>query len=492
MQYWTASPAAARIGLFAGTGEMDLMHWFTDHPGGGGLRHLAIPKLLERLDALCEGTIAVDTEARIVWCNDKYLHMLGYTDPQSLLGRDVEDIIPNSLMRQVVKTGEPILLDLMAFGSDTFVVSRLPLTGPDGKVIGAVGICLYDKLHHLKPLLGKFSQLQDELAETRRLLVQDRRPRYTLASYVGNSPASLEVKRQARRAAQLGSTVLLLGETGTGKELLAQAIHASSERAGQPFIAVNAAAIPEALLESEFFGAAPGAYTGADKRGRDGKFKLAHGGTLFLDEVGDMPLQVQAKLLRVLQEQEVEPLGSNKVIKVDVRIIAATSIDLVQALAQGRLRRDLYYRLNVLSITLPPLRERLADLEALCEGALEQIVERTGMGRRELTPGALQRLAGYDWPGNVRELRNVLEKAVLHSDNRRLVADDFDTILPRAQGAARPAPATVQPLAQAVAAAERGAIEAALLAAGGKKTEAARLLGISRATLYEKMAQLQL
>jgi transcriptional regulator with PAS, ATPase and Fis domain len=205
-----------------------------------------------------------------------------------------------------------------------------------------------------------------------------------------------------------------------------------------------------------------------------------------------MPLQIQAKLLRVLQEQEVEPLGSNKVIKVDVRIIAATSIDLVQALAQGRLRRDLYYRLNVLSITLPPLRERIADLEALCEGALEQIAERTGMARRELTPGALQRLGGYDWPGNVRELRNVLEKAVLHSDNRRLVADDFDTILPRLAAAKTGAPGLVQPLAQAVAAAERGAIEAALAAAGGKKTEAARLLGISRATLYEKMALLQL
>ncbi|NRR34155.1 sigma 54-interacting transcriptional regulator [Oxalobacteraceae bacterium] len=469
---------------------MDLTELFTKNPDG--LKQLAAPALLHRLGDICEGTIAVDAQARIVWLNDKYLHMLGFSDPQALLGRDVEEFIPHSLLRQVVTTGEAILLDLMAFGSETFVVTRLPLTDSTGKIIGAVGFCLYEKLHHLKPLLGKFSRLQEELAETRRQLVENRRPRYTLASYVGNGPASLEVKRQARRAAQLDTTVLLLGETGTGKELLAQAIHASSDRAAQAFIAVNAAAIPETLLEAEFFGVAAGAYTGADKRGREGKFKLAHGGTLFLDEVGDMPLQIQAKLLRVLQEQEIEPLGSNKVIKVDVRIIAATSINLQQSVAQGRFRSDLYYRLNVLSINLPPLRDRSTDLEALCESALEQITERTGMPRREITQSALQRLAAYDWPGNVRELRNVLEKAVLHSDSKRLVAEDFATILPQGMSLLSTFAQEVQPLAQVVAEAERKAITAALQAAGGKKIAAAQLLGISRATLYEKLAQLKL
>jgi transcriptional regulator with PAS, ATPase and Fis domain len=193
-------------------------------------------------------------------------------------------------------------------------------------------------------------------------------------------------------------------------------------------------------------------------------------------------------LLRVLQEQEIEPLGSNKIIKVDVRIIAATSIDLNKFVASGRFRSDLYYRLNVLTITLPPLRERLSDLDALCESALEQIVERTGMPRREMTPSALQRLGDYAWPGNVRELRNVMEKAVLHSDNRRLVADDFAGILPPAAQRFIQSSKGVQSLAQAVAEAERVAITAALQAAGGKKLMAAQLLGISRATLYEKLA----
>src|SRR5204862_1408177 len=196
-------------------------------------------------------------------------------------------------------------------------------------------------------------------------------------SFVGSSPAAVEVKRQARRAGMSSSPVLLLGETGTGKELLAHAIHAGSSRASGPLVSVNIAAIPDTLLEAEFFGVAPGAYTGADRKGRDGKFKLADGGTLFLDEIGDMPLALQTKLLRVLQEQEVEPLGSNQVVRVDVRIIAATSRDLPAMVADGRFRADLFYRLNVLPIRLPALRERMADLEALIEALADDIARRS-------------------------------------------------------------------------------------------------------------------
>ena len=459
-----------------------------------GLKAVAMRSLFERLDAQCDGAMAVDRDGRIVWMSDKYLHMLGHSDQATVLGQPVENIIPHSLLRQVVSTGEPILLDLMAFGSETFVVTRMPIIDSAGTVIGAVGFCLYDKLHYLKPLLGKFEKLQDELAETRRQLVENRRTRYTLAHYVGSSPACMLVKQQARRAAQLDTTVLLLGETGTGKELLAQAIHASSDRCSKPFIAINTAAIPEALLEAELFGAAAGAYTGADRRGRDGKFKRADGGTLFLDEIGDMPLQMQAKLLRVLQEQEVEPLGANHVIKVNVRIIAATSIDLKQFVDSGRFRSDLYYRLNVLSISLPPLRERVSDLDVLCADALEQMAEHTGMARRHIAPCGLARLAAHDWPGNVRELRNVLEKAVLLSDARELCAEQLQPILPALRSDAELAGTarTWRSLADIIAEAERNAIRTALQASGGKKTKAAQMLGIARATLYEKIAALKI
>jgi transcriptional regulator with PAS, ATPase and Fis domain len=457
--------------------------------GAGEIRRLAMQTLFERLDSLCEGAIAVDLNARVVWMNDKYAKKLGLASVEAALGREVEEVIPNSLMRQVVQSGEPILLDIMEFGEEQFVVTRMPLNDERGRVIGAIGFVLYDRLQYLKPLVTKFAQMQSELTSAQRRIAEGRRARYTFASLVGASPACVELKRQARRAAQLDATVLLVGETGTGKELLAHAIHAASPRADKPFIAMNVAAVPETLMEAEFFGAAPGAYTGADRKGREGKFKLADGGTLFLDEVADMPMAVQAKLLRALQEQEIEALGSNKVLKVDVRVITAASVELQELVRQGRFRSDLYYRLNVLSIKLPPLRERLQDLEALCELILAQIAERSGTPQREVSAEALAALGGYAWPGNIRELRNVLERAVMMSDARRLEPGDFASVLP---AVGKQTQAATRSLAQAVADTERAAIAAALEATHGNKSLAAQALGVSRATLYEKMAQLGL
>jgi transcriptional regulator with PAS, ATPase and Fis domain len=460
--------------------------------GADEIRRLAMQTLFERLDSLCEGAIAVDLNARVVWMNDKYAKKLGLASAEEALGREVEEVIPNSLMRQVVQSGEPILLDIMEFGEEQFVVTRMPLDDEHGRVIGAIGFVLYDRLQYLKPLVTKFAQMQSELSSAQQRIAEGRRARYTFASLVGASPACVELKRQARRAAQLDTTVLLLGETGTGKELLAHAIHAASPRAQKPFVAMNVAAVPETLMEAEFFGAAPGAYTGADRKGREGKFKLADGGTLFLDEVGDMPMAVQAKLLRALQEQEIEPLGSNRMVKVDVRVITATSLNLEERVKQGRFRSDLYYRLNVLSIRLPPLRERLQDLDALCELILAQIAERTGLPQREMSHEAIAALAAYNWPGNIRELRNVLEKASMLSESRRLQTRDLAAVLPVFAQPDTGAAASLRSLAQVVADAERAAIRAALQAAHGNKSLAAQALGVSRGTLYEKLAQLGL
>ncbi len=309
----------------------------------------AAQSLFDQLNRMCEGCIAVDAEARVIWINGKYLTMLGLERADEAIGRPIEDVIPHSLMRQVVHSGEPLLLDIMEFGARSFVVMRMPLFDAAGAVIGAIGFVLYDRPDFLRPLVAKFSRLQAELREAERELAEERRPRYSLSGYIGTSPATLETKRKVRRAAQQRTTVLLTGETGTGKEMLAHAIHQASDRARAPFIAINVAAVPEALLEAEFFGAVAGAYTGAD-RGRDGKFRIKDDGTLFLDEIGDMPLPLQAKLLRVLQEGEFEPLGSDRIVTVDVRIIAATRVDLAALVAEGRFRADLYYRLNVLQI----------------------------------------------------------------------------------------------------------------------------------------------
>jgi transcriptional regulator with PAS, ATPase and Fis domain len=465
-------------------------------PTPDAIRDRAVRSLFQMLESICEGAIIVDRQARIVWISDKYLATLGLAHADVALGRVVEEVIPTSLMRQVVETGEPILLDIMEIHGQSLVVTRLPMRDEDGAITGALGFVLFDRPQYLKPLMSKFVRLQRDLAAAQRALAEQRRPKYTLSSFVGTSAACLEVKRQARRAAQLDTTVLLQGETGTGKELLAHAIHTVSNRAEGPFIGINLAAVPETLLEAELFGVSPGAYTGAERRGRDGKLKLADGGTLFLDEVGDMPLVLQSKLLRVLQEQEFEALGSNRVVKVDVRVIAATSRDLQQLVQEGRFRSDLYYRLNVLRINVPPLRERLDDLPALCEVMLERIAERTGLPLRELTPEALVALNAHAWPGNVRELRNVLEQVMMMTEGPRLAAADFAGVLPAAAvypvPGRRPGPrVTVQRLAEAVAQAERVAIAEALQSTGGNKVAAAQLLGISRATLYERIAVLR-
>jgi transcriptional regulator with PAS, ATPase and Fis domain len=456
---------------------------------------VGMQSLLDLFDDSCEGTLAVDDQGQVAWINDKYAAFLGLKSPEDALGKPVEEVIPNSRMREILQTGKPILLDIMMIREQPLVVMRIPLKDDAGKVIGAIGFALYDRLQRLKPLVSKFAELQWALANTQKELAQLRHTKYSISSFVGVSPVSLELKHRARRAAQLDTTVLLLGETGSGKELLAHGIHAASGRAGKPFVGINIAAVPETLLEAEFFGVSPGAYTGADRKGRDGKFKVADGGTLFLDEVGDMPLQVQAKLLRVLQEQEIEPLGSNKITKVDVRVIAATSHDLKQLVADGKFRSDLYYRLNVLPIALPPLRERRADLDALCEHLLEQIAKRTGMPQRELAPCARAALAAYNWPGNVRELRNALEQAGMLTDNISLKAENFAAFLPIATEGALPSdhvdttqPAcAVRPLAEAVAEVESKLIKSALDSTGGNKALAARMLGISRATLYQKI-----
>jgi transcriptional regulator with PAS, ATPase and Fis domain len=297
-----------------------------------------------------------------------------------------------------------------------------------------------------------------------------------------------DVKEQGRRAAERDATVLLLGETGTGKELMAHAIHGASRRADKPLVSLNAAAIPETLLEAELFGVEPGAYTGAGTKPRPGKFQLADGGTLFLDEVGDMPLTLQAKLLRVLQEGEVEPVGSNKLCSIDVRVIAATSRDLKAMVDAGSFRADLYYRLNVLPIRLPPLRERPEDLPALCEALLEQIAEKTGEPVKSVAAAGLARLGAYHWPGNVRELGNALQLAAARHDVRQLGPEHFDDLPLTTPVAAVPPEGGVRPLRDAVAAAEKAEIVRALAAAHGVKLNAAKLLSISRAQLYEKLA----
>ncbi len=480
---------------------------------------LAARSMFDLFANASQGMILVDRQARVVWINDQYkrfLPALGFERVEDFVGHPVASVVQNTQMHQVLETGKPILIDLLTNRAGTFVVSRIPLRDNSGEVIGALGIVLFDHAEtSLQPLVGKFALLQRDLDDARRELASQRinqknsqrmgqrQSRYTFASFVGASAPAVEVKRQARRAAQSSSPVLLLGETGTGKELLAHAIHASSARADSPFISLNIAAVPDTLLEAEFFGVAPGAYTGADRKGRDGKFRLAHGGTLFLDEIGDMPLGLQAKLLRALQEGEIEPLGSNKLIPFDARVIAATSRDLNKLVREGNFREDLFYRLNVLPIRVPPLRERREDIAALVEVLGEDMSLRSGEQPPELSAEALALLSAQLWRGNIRELRNVLEQATMRSDSHRILPLHLQAVLSES-GVEQLAPVAlaklpvlattrvvepVRPLAEQVAALERQAIASAMAVSGGNKVVAAKMLGISRAKLYGRIGE---
>ena len=305
----------------------------------------------------------------------------------------------------------------------------------------------------------------------------------------GKSDAMQRVYDLIKQVAPTSSTILITGESGTGKELAARAIHKASPRHDKPFISINCPAIPDGLMESELFGHERGAFTGADQR-RKGKFELADGGTLLLDELGDLPGPLQAKLLRVLQEGQIERVGGSKSIRVDVRIISCTAKDLTAEVEAGRFRRDLLYRLRVIPLKMPPLREHREDIAGLCQVLLQEFNDQHG---RSLTIGeeAVHHLQHYDFPGNVRELRNIMERASVLCRGTEITPEDLPHEITRI-AAGQSAQAPYLSLCDNMAIAEKGFIRQALLASGGNRTEAARLLGISRKNLWEKMRQLHL
>ncbi len=311
--------------------------------------------------------------------------------------------------------------------------------------------------------------------------------RHSYSSIIGKSKPMQEVFDLIRLVADSEASVLVHGESGTGKEMVASAIHFNSRRRTKPYIRVSCASLPESLIESELFGYEKGAFTGAGER-RIGRFEAASGGTLFLDEIGELPLSFQIKLLRVLQERQIERLGSNRPIDVDVRIVSASQRPLEEEIQGGRFREDLYFRVNTVSIHLPPLRDRREDIPLLVQAFLHEFANERGREIEGFTDEVMELFDGYPWPGNVRELRNVVERAVLFCRGDRITVDELPASLrgDESSRARRRAPA-VRSLQQAVEQAETEAIRAALDATDGRRAEAAELLGISRKTLWEKM-----
>jgi DNA-binding NtrC family response regulator len=342
----------------------------------------------------------------------------------------------------------------------------------------------------LKIVLEQIASRNETLREVRALRRQ-LQERGTFGAMIGASLEMRKIYQVIEQAAPTAASVLVTGESGTGKELVAQTIHQLSPRASQPFVPLNCAAIPDTLLESELFGHEKGAFTGAIAR-RQGAFELAHRGTLFLDEIAEMTPVTQAKLLRVLQERSFRPLGGTREQSVDIRVIAATNVDPAEAVRQGKLREDLFYRLNVFAIALPPLRDRKDDIPLLAQAFIREFNARNARSIAGVSDEAMRRLERHDWPGNVRELRNVMERSTIVAKGPFIEAADLPPLTnPAAAGPAAGAPPAGLTPGTTVDEAERQLIEVTLQHTGGNKTRAAEMLGISLKTLHNKLNRMK-
>jgi len=455
--------------------------------------------LEEVLSGAGEWMVVVDASGIVTMISEEYAKFNGTTVADAV-GKHVTQVIENTRMHTVVKTGTAEIGERMTIHGRSLIVNRIPLKDND-RVIGAYGRVVFKTVEQLRELASRMNLLESKVKYYEEELTHLRGVRYTFGSIVGAGASISAAKEEAERASRTDSTVLLRGETGTGKELFAHAIHAAGPRRAGPFIKLNCAAVPAELLESELFGYEEGAFTGARRGGKPGKFELAAGGTLFLDEIGDMPLPMQAKLLRVLQEKEVDRVGGTGSRRVDLRLIAATARNLEKMVGQGTFRADLYYRVNVIPIRIPPLREHPEDLGAIAEAFLARLSADTGERIRGISAELLDVLRANPWPGNVRELQNGLERAVAMSPGETLRPEHFPAHLlrfahgvrtegaPGATGADAEERSAKGPgsLASVKAEAERSAILSALAAVGGNRTRAAELLRIHRVKLHEKI-----
>lgn len=428
------------------------------------------------LQNLRDAVLAVDCDHRITSINPAMSQVLGMSRLQAV-GRDLDDIEPSLNLRPTLRTGLETVSELITIRDTDWIVNRTVIRS-NTQVLGAV-TTLYD---------ARNIQSADTALRSQRLANRASRARYRFEQMQGSSPAFTAMLQKAQRYARSDSNVLITGESGTGKEMLAQAMHSASGRRDRPFIATNCAAFPESLLESELFGYEEGAFTGARKGGKPGLFEAAHTGTLLLDEIGDMPLSLQTRLLRVLQEKEVWRLGATRPVPVDVRVMACTHRSLDWLVEQGSFRSDLYYRLNILRVQLPALRERREDIVPLLRTATA--IKSSGLPEGMDLDAALlplhQAVCAYEWPGNIRELQNIAERLAVYLAQYSVNSDiDYDglrlecgEIFSETGGDSPPG--------------KRDALLQALAAHGGKRAETASALGVSRATLWRWLRDLGL
>jgi len=435
------------------------------------------------VDNLQIGVIISDREGRIIYINDTYARFLGI-NPKKEIGKHATDVIANTRLHIVAQTGQMEINYPHQFKEHGFLVHRVPIKEGD-QVIAVVGLVLFDSASTASRLAEEVSYLMSKVHLYENELLSLRSTRYTMDSIVGKSKLMTALKWQAVKAAATGLPVVIVGESGTGKELFAQAVHNASPRKFHPFIRVNCAAIPRELFESELFGYDKGAFTGAKASGKPGKIELAHHGSLFLDEIGDLPLEMQPKLLQVLEEKDFERVGGTTLVKSDFRLLAATNHNLEDMLAENRFRMDLFYRLNVITLQIPPLRDRREDILPIAQQLLKQIAHDCGLTEVTLSPEAEGFLVNYEWPGNVRELSNALERAVHYAERDRVDLVDLPRYLfKKGRVPAHDRPKSLRTVQHA---AEQDAIRQALETTGYNKARAAQMLGIHRSLFYKKI-----
>lgn len=431
------------------------------------------------------GTVIVDRNGKIQYMSNQYCEFLE-VNREDVIGEYVANLIENTRMHLVVQTGQSEMADLQFLRGSFVIANRIPII-ENKEIIGAIGTILFRDLHDWKEMNNNIKEL---LARNNLYHPEDEPTsgiNYTIHDLKGNSNAIIELKERIKRVAEGDISILVRGESGTGKEIIAQSIHQLSSRSQKPFVSVNCGAIPEHLIESELFGYEEGAFTGAKKGGKIGKFQLADGGTLFLDEIGDMPQHMQVKMLRVLQEGEVEPVGSLQSQKVDVRIVAATNRPLERMVENSEFREDLFYRINAMQLMVPPLRDRAEDIPILVQHFLEKITSRIGKRVQSVQEDVLALFQRYNWPGNIRELENILNASVhLSSDSLIGMTDLPDYLTKETRGIQK------KTLKEIVEETERQAIERALKNCQYDRNKAAMMLGIGNSTIYEKIKKYQL
>jgi transcriptional regulator with PAS, ATPase and Fis domain len=455
-------------------------------------RHLQTEEELLRykeiIELLYDGVVVVDAEGIITMISQKYCDFL-QIPMRHAVGRHVSEVIENTRMHVILKTGHAEFGSVQKVMGRDMVVMRIPIK-KEGQVVGAVGKVMFADIHDLKTLAQRLNIVESKLDYYKSELKRVQGAKYSFDQIVGEHEKMLETKKLASRVSKSRSTVLIRGESGTGKEWFAHAIHEASPRAEGPFIRVNCAAIPNDLMEAELFGYEEGAFTGAKKGGKPGKIELAQGGTLFLDEIGDMPLNMQAKLLRVIQEKEVERIGGVQVNSLDIRIITATHRPLEELVKKGDFREDLYYRLNVFHITIPPLRERGLDILTTAQYILGKLNHEHGTSITGFHPSVEELFLKYRWPGNVREMQNIIERSIHMSDQSHIRLEHLPPYLVEGNGEEYTSATFV--LEKELERAELRVIQRALKETEGNRAKAAKLLGIHRASLYRKMEKYRL